>query len=373
MSLSHSEEDCIAAPLLKRIRLFGSHLAVSLTNNCPLRCSHCIVSAVHAGTDTSERPRKLASRIGASLSNLKGRIKVLTFTGGEAPLAGDAFVSLGKHANSLGIHTALMTSAYWARNEKAATDFVRRHSFLNTVTISVDRHHIAHLPLSFSRNAVSALLAAGKSVSVRATLDTFDPASEDQLLLKELRSTFPCLIETQSTRMLGRAATLEGVTSRDEVPFSQCLSDGPHIDHEGVVLPCCSDLVAVSQPHCLVLGNVLQEQLEDIYERMLTNFLLSFIRLYGLDSAYASIGLASGCEHPCHKCSTLVQHPKNSAEFVSLVSHPASILAIAKSYSDIFGDDKLMAAAMERIRLSARAELERRASHIESPNAETSI
>ena len=292
----------VESEVLKRFNQSKAHIAVSLTDKCPLRCKHCIVSAVHGGRVDLISARKLAKRIEDELLTDNHRIGMISFTGGEAPLARDSFKSLGQAARDSGVKTALITSGYWASTDKSALAFLDNHSFLDKLTVSIDRYHQEYLSVDVALNAIKAANSARLPSSVRLSRQRIDPQSDD--LIKYIESQVENEIEIQFLVDGGRAENEvpDDFVADDDQVLSQCFTTGPHIDYDGSMLPCCSNLIHIERDHSLRLGNVFDMPLGKMLDRYYENQLLTTLRIFGWDYIRDEVGIAyaSGLDLACH-------------------------------------------------------------------------
>jgi hypothetical protein len=284
----------------------GIHLAVSLTDRCPLKCSNCIVSAVHGTRVDIEKSLRLADRIIEELRVPGNEITTLTFTGGEAPLAKAAFSRLGTDAAQLGIRCALITSGYWASTLDRGRRFLEAHNFIGHVTVSIDRFHLDDLALSIPLNAVGAALGLGLEVKIRVTLS--EGSSPHDAAISQVMETYPSLIETQAIVNGGRAR--EGGLSelRDDQILSQCFTSGPHIDHLGKILPFCSNIIYIGEPHALDLGNIFNIPVGALAGLYREHALLNTVKVLGWDYVRNQAGIVQAggvelrCQGGCRQC-----------------------------------------------------------------------
>lgn len=309
----------IESLIRRRGRSHRYHLAISLTNNCPLKCEHCIVSALHGGIDKSGRPMELASTLITQLRDTAGRISALTFTGGESSLAPDAFAALGTAASEIGIQCGLISSGYWATTEAKAASFLEKYRFVERLTISVDEQHQKWLPLSHAVNAIRAAQDLNIAASVRLTGEKHEQAYIS--IKREIETHFGPIIEHQSRVAGGRASDTPEHSAYEDSFLSQCLTSGPHIDFDGRVLPCCSNIIDIGEPTILDLGNVFETPLVSILDLQEERALDRVIRVWGWDYIVDKLAISPeqkcelGAMGGCRQCAKIMK----SSELQKLV------------------------------------------------------
>lgn len=295
-------QNLVEAEVKRRFFQKKVHIAVSLTDKCPLRCDHCIVSAVYGGKVDIELSIKIANRILEEIAIPKNRIGAISFTGGEAPLARSAFKILGTGAAQAGVKCALITSGYWAPSPAKADQFLVVNNFLRQLTISIDRFHQEYLNLGTALNAVDAGVRAGLVTSIRFSRYRNDPESDE--LFNEIRSKTDVDIEIQHMVGGGRAGgdLPDDFVPDDDQVLSQCFSSGPHIEFNGDMLPCCSNIIHLTNDHPLRIGNILETPVGEMLDPYFSNQILKTLRVFGWDhvASEAGIKIASGIELACH-------------------------------------------------------------------------
>lgn len=266
--------------LIKHLSRKKWHIAVSLTKNCPLACRHCIVSAQKGSYDRSKETEALAEWMMGGIASLSSRISAITFTGGESPLADIAFSSIGKIASQKQIPCGLITSGYFAKSTEAATEFLKNHPFLSSLTVSFDEYHEEFLPIKFPINALHAAKALGLQVSARHS-GKFGGAYYTKIK-NLLIADFGDILENQDLVFGGRAEELVGAAEEASV-LSQCPSDGPHVSADGHILPCCSTIISSETNAALSIGNIGSTTFEKMLDEMDSAPLLQIIRVWGWD------------------------------------------------------------------------------------------
>lgn len=312
---------------IERVNItYGRHLSISITQRCPLRCSHCIVSCLPSNDKSLDIPESAIQMIIDDLPRLSESIKQISFTGGEPFLCKDVMHKISETASKHSISCGAVTSAHWATSVEKAKKTLEETPHLEHITISYDKYHSEYIRLSHIRDAVVAAEELGKTASIRASIP---PNAEDSHLnfLKALRFEFGDRVHTQEVLSFGRASDLNiNANYSATVPILPCLSSGPHVTESGSVIPCCSTLDnKIPASHPLSLGNISEISLADVYQDFNHNVLLNFIRLWGfpqimdvlikeMPEKYSEIKYVE--EGQCSLCATLM-HDKETVNFLS--------------------------------------------------------
>lgn len=323
---------------------FGYHVAVSLTNRCPLSCAHCVTQS---GPKVSA-PDLSAEAVDSFLTYVETNedVALVSLTGGEVGLLPGTIRHFVERAGRVGIRIGLMTSAFWAKTPAAAERFLDACGPVHLVTLSTDHYHLEFVPLSFIRNAYRACTARGIPTLVRLTIAS-EPSAGERELEALLRREVGDSLQVQHLVNWGRAADL-GLAAPDEpganVPTMPCPTTGPHIMEGGQVIPCCNSLTALEPTHDLVLGDLRQESYAEVWDRSKHDLLLLYIRLFGFHAIVAELqrlgfGITNTDISPCEVCTRIFADQEMSRAAAAWVRNPANALRVAARMFERHGED----------------------------------
>jgi len=265
----------------KGYKEYGHYVAVSTTNACPLTCKHCISSSGPKGE--TARP-DFDDKVLAVLVNGLFNTERVSLTGGEPLLDVDRTARIVQALDSTGIACNIVTSAFWAKSPKSASEILARLGGLKSLTISHDVFHAEFVPVSFVKNAFLEAKKRGISTTVRL-VQSFPP-NPAQVTTRRAVLQFADENEIEIQRLLkyGRAATedLEGAGFTTPL-VTFCPSTGPHVSHDGRVTPCCSTIMGLAGEHALSLGNVHTDTPREIREKFEDSALLLALKIRGRD------------------------------------------------------------------------------------------
>jgi organic radical activating enzyme len=304
---------------------YGRHLAVSITNACPLQCGHCI-------SNSSPKSRQgfqgLAENF-AGFLDLWPKARHVTLTGGEPfyDLAGmKLFLELCVQRE---VRAGAITSGYWAKTPKAAAEMLNKVPRLHSLTISSDVFHQQYVSVDFIANAYRAGRERGLLTHVRLTRHAETKDDERELRAKILDFCDPEDLEDALLAPYGRAEEFREELARStprEAKLGLCPSSGPHIFESGRVTPCCNSIVSLEQEHALDFGNILGEPSSAVKARLLSDEFFLTIKILGFDflrDYLDEIGeLDFAPVSACEFCFQLCKEPRQFRKLESLFKNP---------------------------------------------------
>lgn len=328
-------EESVSDLIRRRYSQTKHHLALSLTNNCPLKCAHCITSALHGGRDRSPTAERLAHWMVSGMAAARDRLSMITFTGGESPLADVAFSMVGEEAARQGIKCALITSGFWSKDITAGVSFLQKHPFILYLTVSIDRHHLEWLPLEVPISAIESAKKVGIPCSIRFTGNISN--NDDINLYNHIKSTSDVSVEFQSIVSAGRASDTGADVEEDyiDTATSQCFSTGPHIESDGSINPCCSNLINAGRQNPLSNGYIWDKSLNDVLDYFEKDDLLRVLKVWGWDYVRECIGVSEVAGQNlqlmggCRQCGKIMAD-RDAAQKVSLFKADPTVNQAAK-------------------------------------------
>lgn len=263
---------------------FLMNIGFFITYKCQISCPHCIVNA---GPDRKEvmRTEDILNWIDQTADYALGKIKVVSFTGGEPFYDIAAFRRMTGYAASRGLVPTAVTNAFWAHSEQKALEVLKSLPVLKFLSISTDEHHLSCIPLERIKNAVKA--CEQLEVVYSLTISTENVNSETHLrLLEELHNfTNTSRINTVITFPVGRAESNVNPASYQRthaIPDSACGdAHTPVIFPDGNIYACIGPVITIKHDNPLMLGNLKCASLAEILDGAQRNTILHIIRTWG--------------------------------------------------------------------------------------------
>lgn len=296
----------------------GAGLLLTLTQRCPLQCAHCSTASTMAGDDPEPAP--LVRFVGSF--SARDRPEVIMMTGGEPLLLPDLVTELAETARRAGTRSALLTGAFFARQNPIPARLQRAAQAVDHFSASIDTFHERQVPRSDVFRLLRSVLDWGVPVSLHAVgSGSDDPYLADLTL--EVRRTFgdrvPMLVNT--IRPVGRAAawtTARPLVADLHEVLPCAMAAWPVVTHDGTVLACCNQDAVDRRPvpEHLRLGHIATDDWATVRGRTLSSPLLRMIRTTGPTYLLARYGERTGeaRDHTerryCDGCRRLGEHPE---------------------------------------------------------------
>ncbi|BDR54858.1 hypothetical protein KIMH_09690 [Bombiscardovia apis] len=134
---------------------FVYELAIATTDECPIRCAHCLMKS---GPERKERLTSSEIIEYIDFVRSSNPLKVVVFTGGESTLLGDELLEAIAYCSETGLSTRIVTNAYWATDDSKSEEIINdlRDAGLSEINISTDDFHAVWVPLDNVKRAWNA-------------------------------------------------------------------------------------------------------------------------------------------------------------------------------------------------------------------------
>jgi Radical SAM superfamily/Iron-sulfur cluster-binding domain len=331
--------------------LSSRQVTFSLTESCPLRCSHCIVDTVPASDHSRTMTLEDATSLAAKLPELVPRgVCLIGFTGGEPFLAPRQLRVLSRAAAEAGMNCTVVTACHWARSVEGARRVIAGLPGIHNWHLSTDIFHTEFVPVSWVVSAALAAATEGRTPMIRIAAN-LPLSGKSAKLYDEVSRAIPDSIPVfvQPITPNGRAADLNtdlmpvAAVQRD-VPVFPCVPNGMVVRYDGSVAPCCAGLVQQREGHPFQFGNAVEAGLAAVHEQWCTDSLLQLIRSVGFAPLIRWVResfpqhplAASSPEHPCECCLKLWQEPGVGAEMRRRAESPAMRSRVAEMTQRLF-------------------------------------
>jgi|Deesub1362A_J573_1020465.scaffolds.fasta_scaffold00699_19 MoaA/NifB/PqqE/SkfB family radical SAM enzyme len=263
---------------------FLRNVGLIITYKCQVTCPHCILEAGPHRTEelTLQDAFNWIQQI-ASYRN--DYVKVLSLTGGEPFYNLFTLEKIAKFGEMCGLIVSAVTNAYWAKTPEKAVRVLRRLPAIKMLAISTDVHHQESIPFENVKNAVFAAEACRIPYHIAVCTENEDDEEYKEILEKLREIVEDNMIKTAITFPAGRALkeidALKYQTTT-KPPISACSAgSSPIIFPDGRVIACIGPVIDLKSSHPLMLGNLREKSLEEIFDRAELNSILHAIRIWG--------------------------------------------------------------------------------------------
>ena len=264
-------------PFLYNVGLFTTY-------KCEVSCPHCLVEA---GPQRKEEILLKDAfcwikQIAAYRNNY---IRGISLTGGEPFYNLANLIKISDFGDECGLIVSAITNGFWAVNQEQAVKILRKLHSIKMLAISADVHHQKYIPIERISNVIHA--AKECNILYRVYICTEDENSEEhrELLEKVQKIAEPDKIDIFSIFLAGRAQKTISTSDyqiSDDPPISACwFSSSPVIFPDGKVVACIGPLINIKSPHPLILGNLREHSLKEIFDTAEANPILHVIRIWG--------------------------------------------------------------------------------------------
>lgn len=304
-------------------------LSIALTNKCPLQCKHCGPSSGpdqdgHLGQDLINRLLREASKINIPLVN---------FSGGEPFVYRKLLAESIQTASSLKIRSRVTTGGYWATSLKASLLSLEplKHSGLSELFISVSDAHLEFHNMNNVLNAVRAAREFGVDPYLVLAHSSNAKISVDSIIEQFEGFKIP-VPQIQYTPIIPFGRAKENYYDAIKLHDNDGTHNGichsimrhPTIYPNGQVAAC--GVIFGSTNKVLQFGNIIDETLSTILERMNYSPFANYISHFGLNKLIEQlpeenkIEIGSCHENICHLCGDIL-HNEDAVKYLKEIDY----------------------------------------------------
>ncbi len=263
---------------------FLSNVGLMLTYKCTIACPHCIVKA---GPDRKEEMAlqsayKWLDQIRAFRD---GFVCGVSLTGGEPFYNMSHLISIADYAHNLGFIVSVVSNAYWATSREEALRILKLCSSIQMISISADVPHQKYISFENVKNAIWAAKKSGKLYNIAVATESMESPVYLKLMDEILEFTDKEFVNTAIILPIGRAeagAKMIDYKHSSEPATTACsMASFPIIFPNGKVIACIGPPITLPEFNPLYLGNLHQENLNEIFEKSESNYVLHAIRTFG--------------------------------------------------------------------------------------------
>ncbi len=263
---------------------FLRNVGLLLTYHCQASCAHCII---RAGPDRHEEVNLEDARdwIRQIASYRNHYVLVLSLTGGEPFSNLRLLREVMQCAVEYNFFVSLVTNGFWATKREKAKQLLQSLPEICFLSISTDLYHQKYVPFENVQNAIWATQECGIPHYVAIVTENKGDADYQRVKSELLRLTAPENIRTSVTFPVGRASQLTSqlrYSLGTEPPKEACqAASSPCIFPDARVYGCIGPLIDLQHEHPLLLGNLREASMAEIFDGSETNVVLHALRLWG--------------------------------------------------------------------------------------------
>ncbi len=299
---------------------FLRNVGLLLTFYCQASCAHCIL---RAGPNRHEEVKLEDARnwIREIAAYRDRYVYVVSLTGGEPFSNLPLLRAVMEYAVDSRLYVSLVTNGFWATTREKAKQLLQSLPRICFLAISTDVYHQQFVPFEHVKNAIWALQECGIPNYVTLVTDNPNDVNYQQIHADVAAITGTDNIRTGITFPVGRAALMasELKYNRSTSPPKEACqaASSPCIFPDGRVYGCIGPLIELKHDHPLLLGNLRETPLDEIFDRAETNVILHALRLWGPYRLVSMLQEAGLTQHlpkeyvsgsTCHACYSLMSN-----------------------------------------------------------------
>jgi MoaA/NifB/PqqE/SkfB family radical SAM enzyme len=260
------------------------NVGLLVTYHCQASCSHCIL---RAGPDKHEELNLEDARnwIRQIADYRDHCIYVLSLTGGEPFSNLSLLRKVMEIAAEHKLYVSVMTNGFWATKREKARQLLQSLPEICFISLSTDIYHQKYIPFEYVKNAIWATQECGIPFYVGIVTDNKDNRDYQRVNSEILKIAAPENVRTGVTLPVGRAAEMKSelcynLSAEPTKDVCQAASS-PCIFPDGRVYGCIGPLIELPDDQPLMLGNLRESSVAEIFDDSETNVILHALRLWG--------------------------------------------------------------------------------------------
>jgi organic radical activating enzyme len=263
---------------------FLRNVGLLLTYHCQASCAHCVIRAGpnrHEEVDLEDARNWIRD-----IASYRGHyVYVLSLTGGEPFSNLNLMRQVMEFAADSALYVSVVTNGFWGESRESARQLLQSLPQICFLSISTDVYHQKYIPFERVQNAIWATRECGIPYYVSIVTDSEDAPDFQRVKSEILKISDPENIRTGITFPVGRASGIKSqlrYSLSDQPPKEACqAASSPCIFPDGRVYGCIGPLIELQHNHPLLLGNLRETPMHEIFNRAETSAVLHALRLWG--------------------------------------------------------------------------------------------
>ena len=259
-------------------------IAFGYSTRCNIRCAHCV--AADDDVDESKMELGRAKEIIREMADVG--VGGISFTAGEPFIYFDDLLELVSLCSELQMYTRIVTNSYWAKSQEEAEQRLGllHQCGLCQLRMSYSRWHQQHVPRQNVLNAATACVKNGIDYFISFVTDFTE---EDDLYEQFLRDNdlkfFP-----EPVIYAGRAEDIGRKTIFTDYQ-ANCCTMNPYLAPDLTMYACCDAGSHFTKTHFFLLGNLLNNSIDQLFSKSETDPLYNCIRSMGISNIASFAGV----------------------------------------------------------------------------------
>ena len=292
------------------------HIAFGYSTKCNIRCGHCVASddSIPHGKMTLERAMAIIEQM--ARCNVTG----ISFTAGEPLIFFEDLTHLVRLCHEKDIYSRVVTNCFWAKTSEHADDTVSAltRGGLSQLRLSFSRWHQKHIRRENVVNAANSCQKHGLDYFISFVTDfSRQDDSLEQFLRDKHLKFFP-----EPVIYLGRAKRFDPPRILTDYHPNTC-NMNPYLSPDLDMFACCDGGDKFKETDFLLLGNLKDYGIDELFKRKENNVLFHLIRTMGLTNIASYLGLKANEIVQYRKCE-LCEKLFNSTENLNTLEKAAT-------------------------------------------------
>ncbi len=291
-------------------------IAFGYSSRCNIRCAHCVAAdesttaAGSAKTTRSNSKMELATAKEIIRDLAAAHVSGISFTAGEPFIYFDDLLELVDLSHDKGIFTRVVTNSFWAKDEDAADQHLRRlqTNGLCQLRLSYSRWHQQHVPRENIVNAAKACMKSGVEYFVSFVTDfSEEDDSYEQFLRDNGLKYFP-----EPVIYAGRADAFGRDQLFTDFQENRC-SMNPYLAPDLTMYACCDAGTQFTTTDFFKLGTLTEHTAEQLFAKYEQSRLYNCIRSLGISTIASFAGIKARdivTYRKCDLCKVLFDAPE---------------------------------------------------------------
>ena len=295
-------------------------LAFGYSTKCNIRCEHCV--ATKDIPDSRKMDHNKAKEIILEMAGAD--VGGISFSAGEPFLYFNEIAELVKLCKQVGIYTRIVTNSFWAKTAESSDCLVSelKENGLCQLRLSYSRWHQKNINKNNVLNAAHSCQKIGVNYFISFVTDfSKEDDQHEQFLRNHCLTFFP-----EPVIYAGRAEFFKRRNILTDYQ-ANCCDMNPYLTPDLDMYACCDAGTYFPETNFFYLGNLKDNNPEQLFIKSETNQLYNFIRTMGITNIASFAGIKAReiiTYSKCELCRKLFNSPETLRKLQAEVSQLAA-------------------------------------------------